>query len=383
LNVTLPRLAGGRNDTVDLFRALTVLVMVVVNDWAGVAGLPAWAGHLPADADAMSFVDAVFPAFLFIVGLSIPFALQQRAGAGQPPATMLRRAAQRAGALVVLGLFMVNAEEAGSTATMALPVAAWALAAYLGTFLLWGSLRGGPALAVRWRIAGAVLLGVLALLYRDAGGATMQPHWWGILGLIGWAYLLACAVYVGARGRVPLLLAAMVLCVVWYVAAAPRLGQGGHATHTAIVLAGSVAARLLFDAERPRVMAALGFALALAAAAAALRPGWKISKIHATPSWALYSAAACIVIAVLLRAALRRAPAAGARLAAWLAPVAANPLVAYLIPFVVEALLQLAGWQRPPLLRQGAAGIATALVYALAVLAATRWLAARGVRLRL
>lgn len=382
MGLALPRMAAGRNAAVDLFRALTVLVMVVVNDWSGVPGLPAWAAHMPADADAMSFVDAVFPAFLFIVGLSIPFALQQRADAGHGAAALLGHAAQRAAALIVLGLFMVNAEQATGTA-MLLPVPAWALAAYGGAFLLWGSLLGGPALPRPWRAAGAALLAVLALLYRGSDGGFMQTHWWGILGLIGWAYLLACAVFVAVQGRLLSLLAAVVLCVAWYVALDPLVGQGGHASHTAIVLAGCVVAGLLFDARRPRVAAAVALAAVLAAAATALRPGWPISKIHATPSWALYSAAACILVIVALRWLLRQAPAFGDRCAAVLAPVAANPLLAYLIPFVVEASMQLVGWQRPALLRDGAIGIATALAYALGVLLATRWLAARGVRLRM
>ena len=174
MTLALPRMAAGRNAAVDLFRALTVLVMVVVNDWSGVPGLPAWAVHMPADADAMSFVDAVFPAFLFIVGLSIPFALQQRADAGHAAAALLGHAAQRAGALVVLGLFMVNAEQA-SGAGMLLPVAAWALAAYAGAFLLWGSLLGGPALPPArcccwcWRCCTA---GAMAGSCRCTGGAS-------------------------------------------------------------------------------------------------------------------------------------------------------------------------------------------------------------------
>jgi len=381
-HLTLPRLAAGRNAAVDLFRALTVLVMVIVNDWSGVAGLPAWAAHMPADADAMSFVDAVFPAFLFIVGLSIPFALQQRAEAGHGAPALLGHAAQRAAALIVLGLFMVNAEQS-SGAGMLLPVPAWALAAYAGAFLLWGSLLGGPPLPRPWRVAGAVLLLALALLYRGNDGGFMRAHWWGILGLIGWAYLLACAVFVAVQGRLLPLLAAIVLCVAWYAGLEPLLGQGGHASHTAIVLAGCAVARLLFDAQRPHVAAAVALAAVLAAAATALRPGWPISKIHATPSWALYSAAACILVTVALRWLLHQAPAVGDRWAALLAPVAANPLLAYLIPFVVEASMQLAGWQRPALLRHGAIGIATAFAYALGVLLATRWLAARGVRLRM
>jgi len=114
-----------------------------------------------------------------------------------------------------------------------------------------------------------------------------------------------------------------------------------------------------------------------------LRPSFPISKIHATPSWALFSAAACVAIIVGLRALLQRAPVLGERWGAALAPVAANPLVAYLIPFVVEAVMALAGWQRPALLRQGAVGVLTALVFTLLVWQLTRWLVARGVRLRL
>jgi len=376
------REAQGRNRAIDVFRALTVLVMVAVNDWAGVAGLPAWAAHMPADADAMSFVDAVFPAFLFIVGLSIPFALQQRADAGQRLPQVLRHVLLRGGALVVLGVFMVNAEQRAGAA-MPLPMAAWALASYGAAFLLWGSLRGGAALPGGWRVAGALLLVALALVYRDAAGRTMQAHWWGILGLIGWAYVLACAVFIATRGRTVLLLAALALCVAWFAGLAPAPGQGAHASHTAIVLAGCVTARLLLGASRPRAAAALAFAVVLALAAAVLRPSFPISKIHATPSWALFSAAACVAIIVGLRALLQRAPVLGERWGAALAPVAANPLVAYLIPFVVEAVMALAGWQRPALLRQGAVGVLTALVFTLLVWQLTRWLVARGVRLRL
>ena len=56
--------------------------MVFVNELASIKDVPQWMKHMPADADAMTFVDLVFPAFLFIVGMSIPFALQQRLNKG-------------------------------------------------------------------------------------------------------------------------------------------------------------------------------------------------------------------------------------------------------------------------------------------------------------
>lgn len=64
--------------SIDAFRGITILVMVFVNELAGVRDIPQWMKHMPANADAMTFVDLVFPAFLFIVGMSIPFALNNR-----------------------------------------------------------------------------------------------------------------------------------------------------------------------------------------------------------------------------------------------------------------------------------------------------------------
>ncbi|WP_315820042.1 DUF5009 domain-containing protein [Paraflavitalea speifideaquila] len=68
--------------SIDVFRGITILVMIFVNDVAGVSGIPSWMKHVPADADAMTFVDLVFPAFLFIVGMSLPFALNNRLAKG-------------------------------------------------------------------------------------------------------------------------------------------------------------------------------------------------------------------------------------------------------------------------------------------------------------
>ena len=64
--------------SIDIFRGLTIFLMVFVNDLAGVSDIPAWMKHVPADFDGMTFVDVVFPAFLFIVGMAVPFAVKNR-----------------------------------------------------------------------------------------------------------------------------------------------------------------------------------------------------------------------------------------------------------------------------------------------------------------
>jgi len=361
---------------IDLLRGLTVAVMILVNEWAGVAGLPAWTKHMPADADAMSFVDMVFPAFLFIVGMSLPFALQARIDAGGPAAA-LRHAAGRSLALVVTGLFMVNAEMAPA----GLNGSAWLLAAFAGVFLIWGSVAGGPLLAWPWRAAGIALLAGLAVVYP--GG--MGLHWWGILGLIGWAYGLAALLFITAapRARLPLALGGIAACVGWFAFGAPQLGGGGHATHTALVLAG-LAAALLLHGPRPPTRAttwALLLAFLLLAAGFALRPHFPLSKIHATPSWGLACAGATLLLYLALLPLATAAP--GRAMLAVLGDAARHPLLAYLMPFILAALLALAAWHWPDALATGWAGLARGLVFLGLVLVLLKLLLRAGIRLRL
>jgi heparan-alpha-glucosaminide N-acetyltransferase len=379
-----PRLSRARITSIDAFRALTVLLMILVNEWHGVAGLPPWLRHYPAEADAMSFADAVFPAFLFIVGMSIPLALQQKLAAGRGPT--LQGVALRSVGLLVLGVLMVNAEGGHHAAAMPLPIGVWALLSYLGFFLVWGSLRGGPALAAPWRLAGAVLLLALALVWRGGadGSESIAPQWWGILGLIGWAYGLASLIYLLVRGHLGGLLLAAAACLAWWLWVQPS----GHATHTLIVLAGAITALLFLDTASSLSLAqrrwmALGLALLMAVLAALLRPEYRISKIHATPSWALYSAAASVLIFLALHGWLegRQRELPGWR---WLAPVATNPLLAYLLPFVIGAAMSLLALDWPPApWRVGVAGVLWGCAFAALVLVIVRMLSAQGVRLRI
>src|SRR3982751_4735920 len=124
--------------SIDAFRGITILVMVFVNELAGMRNIPAWMKHMPADADAMSFVDVVFPAFLFIVGMSIPFALNQRQARGDDGAALQRHVLARSLGLILLGFFMVNAEDGFNPARMPFNIGWWSLGLYTCTFLVWG-----------------------------------------------------------------------------------------------------------------------------------------------------------------------------------------------------------------------------------------------------
>src|SRR5262245_13471333 len=85
-----PQLTIQRVHSIDVFRGLTIYIMLFVNDVSGVKGLPAWMKHMPDGADGMTFVDVVFPAFLFIVGLAVPFAFARRISRGESNASIMR-----------------------------------------------------------------------------------------------------------------------------------------------------------------------------------------------------------------------------------------------------------------------------------------------------
>lgn len=198
-----------RFQSLDILRGLIILVMVFVNDLAGVQGVPAWMKHIePSTADGMTFVDLVFPAFLFIVGVSIPLAIGGRLERGVAATEIWRHILSRTASLLIIGVFMVNSETISSNGPLSPTL--WGLLVYTGVILTWLTFptkgqekgAGGRVVSIALHTGGVLMLVAAAFLYRgnDATGILqMRPQWWGILGLIGWAYLGACTIYMLCR----------------------------------------------------------------------------------------------------------------------------------------------------------------------------------------
>jgi predicted acyltransferase len=387
--------------SIDAFRGITFLIMIIVNELASVSGISVWLKHMPADADAMSFPDIVFPAFLFIVGMSIPFGINHRIAQAQTRWQLNVHIFLRALALIIMGLFMVNAESGYHQASMPISIQAWSLLSYLAFLLIWGVYQFKHVLINRILTAtGVMLLVVLALIYQggENGTQNMTPQWWGILGLIGWAYLISCGIYQLCRGQQKLLLFSVFICTAFYVlvhstyfahfiennhAIASLLKiiarLDGHAAHSSIVLLGVICTLIFFEEDstishsksesksEPRrfINAAILFMI-LILAATALRPDFKISKIYATPSWCFYSAAICIAVFGFLFWLIDLRKIQNWMIA--IKPAAINPLVCYLLPFAIEAILQLGGIQSPLRRFEAGMGIFAALFYSLLIM---------------
>src|ERR1700754_2787025 len=119
-----------RVTSIDVFRGLTMIVMIFVNDLAEVKGLPWWTYHAPGKVDAMTYVDMVYPAFLFILGMAIPLAVEQRLRKDPSQPRLWLHVALRSLSLLVLGLILANAG-GGDPALIHMRPSVWALLALL------------------------------------------------------------------------------------------------------------------------------------------------------------------------------------------------------------------------------------------------------------
>ena len=116
------------------------------------------------------------------------------------PGTALRDGLERivrgnTGALIVLGLFIVNAEDGYNLAAMPFNIGWWSLGLYLCTYLIWG-VYGSAAAGGRngWRAVGAIGLAICAVMILGASRRepiTLDPRLRGELKRLVLGYLRA------------------------------------------------------------------------------------------------------------------------------------------------------------------------------------------------
>lgn len=387
--------------SLDVFRGLTIFLMVFVNEVAGIRDLPQAFYHLPGNVDGMTMVDWVFAGFLFIVGMSIPFALNHRIKSGDDQKTLLMHILLRTFGLLVLGVFMVNAEGGHHEESMLIPKALWALMIYPAAILIWNKYHSGikpsPWL---YRGLGILILVVLAILYRggEHGELGMTPKWWGILGLIGWAYLFASILYLLSKGKIQIVLTAILLCLAIYILGHIESSNvpswfsmlrpyGSHATHTCIALSGVVLSLILFETRYKSDLVTLfrrsftwaGFLFLMGFA---LRPFFHISKNGATPSWGMYSSMFSVLAFLVIYWIIDiKKQDSWAKI---FQPAGANPLLTYIIPFILWALYDLFNfYPLPGEYKTGILGLVYCILYAFFVLWLVRILNKMNIRLQL
>ncbi len=427
-----PPHAGSRVISVDTLRGLTILLMVFVNDLGH--GAPSWMHHIqPPHADGMTLADIVFPFFLFIVGVSIPLALERGEGLGTSRWRQLLHILVRSAALLLLGVIELNSDE-----DRTLGPGRWGTFAAICVILAWcviprvaGWKRG---VLLTLKTVGILGLIVLLAIYRRqphtaevpflgsvANWVWLRIGWWGILGLIGWAYLTVALVTLLLGRRREWLMGGLGILILlhlamqhgglftrldhkpWLGPALPFLHSGARVIDTvgdyiglgdavgslaAITMAGCLLGSILRrDSDivdhRGRIRWAWTFVAGLFVAGLVTDTFEGINKIAATPTWCLWCAALACALWIVLYQVI---DVAGFR--AWsvvVRPAGANPLIAYFLHPVVLGLVSLAGSWNSLLSYKSSHNswivIAGSLGMALLVCAATGLIARLGLRM--
>ena len=388
---------GQRIASVDIFRALTMYLMIFVNDLWTLSDVPQWLEHAKRGEDRLGLADWVFPGFLFIVGLSIPLAINARKRKGQSNAAIFRHILIRSFALIVMGFFMVNFENINNDL---LPFSKyiWEILMATAIVLIWNDY---PRKKIFDKVPVGVLQGVgvailiyISVIYKSGSPEAplwLRPHWWGILGIIGWAYLLCATIYllIGPR-LIPMVI---IMLIFHGLNALHFTGTGSIAqlrfmvspSFHASVMTGVVASLFYLRYGKTGktiefMSIIIGLGIIFVAYALLTRPVWGISKLGATPSWTTVCAGISLIIFAILYyiSDIRNQR----KWASVIKPAGTATLTCYLIPYFYYPVMMLTGIFLPGFLKTGPIGIVKSLLFAFLIVQITGLLGKIYIRLK-
>lgn len=337
--------------SIDIVRGLTLLLMLFVNDLY-MPGVPAWLGHTEMNFDGMGLADWVFPSFLFMVGISIPYAIESRRRRGASDLQIAGHILWRTLSLICIGVALLNAGRINPEMT-GITSSTWRWLFFLFLFMLWNSYPRASRYDLIFKILRATgFIGIVVLLAIFRAGTPEDPQWlvaswWGILGLIGWGYVVAALTSLATRGS---LIGAVVVWAVffalncissaglndWATSLRTILGTVLQGNTPMIVLTGLVTGTYLMRSQhdkRRKMWTMVVAGVVSIAAGFVLRNWYIISKILATPSWGLI----CNGISLLVLAfVFYRTDICGrTRYTSLLETTGRNSMTTYLAPSVV------------------------------------------------
>ncbi|MDH6358245.1 DUF5009 domain-containing protein [Parabacteroides sp. PF5-9] len=389
-----------RNVAIDLLRALTMFVMIFVNDFWKIHDVPHWLEHATRGEDFMGLADVVFPCFLFVVGMSIPFALERRYSKGYSAESTIGHILSRTLALLVMGAFISNSE------ARLLPDVFYKIGVYwilmvIAFICIWNQYPRTDDLNKKrlftiLKVVGVLILFFLAITFRDPKGGVFAARW-GILGSIGWTYLLCAFIYIFTRDRlkylIPIWIVFVIICILgsrmnetWgseAILSLPRpnfynemlnilhIGNGALPAFTmgGIILS-LISTKYVHVENRKKVIFTVITVTLLFLAGIVARQFWILSKLSATPTWIFYVTGITVLTYAVLYWLVEKGKAGWFNI---IKPAGTATLTTYLMPYVAYGLADLTGIILPDWFTHGFMGIVNCLCFALVIIGAT-WL---------
>lgn len=386
--------------SIDAFRAVTMLLMIFVNDIEDIPNTPQWIHHARESADALGLADTIFPAFLFIVGLSIPFAFQKRLHSGHHH-QIPWRVTTRSFALIFIGFYHSNMETYNEATTL-LPRPVWESLVTFSFFFIFLDYRKEKSRLRKYALQGfgIVLLTVMSILYRtnDPYHTWLHFTWWGILGLIGWSYLVCSLIYYYSKGVTWVQAAAWLFFMFfnidfhfgWFDFLKPiqdYVWIAGNGAMQAFTMAG-VFVSVLYMRLTERNETKLLWVGMILMAVILFNLGFivryfsgGISKARDTPSWVLICTAISLIIYSIFIYVVDFK-----HKSRWfdiIKPAGTNAFTCYLVPFLFYPLYQMSNIGYPEYLSQGTGGLIKCIIFAFAMVWITGLLEKINIRLKI
>jgi predicted acyltransferase len=386
--------------TIDIMRGLTLFLMLFVNDLY-MKNVPWWLGHTEAGFDGLGLADWVFPGFLFMVGMAVPFAVQSRFKKGDSTRQVVFHIFTRTISLLIIGVLMLNVSRVNPELT-GMNKNLWAILMYISVFLVWNLYKNVPR-KLTFLLKGLGVAGLIVLVFIFRSGTPENPGWlitgwWGILGLIGWGYFATALVYLAAKenllrtGLFWLLFLALnifsqlgMLSFLNFLQPVFGVLIGGNTP--LLVISGLFFSLILrkTGSEHWKSFAATGtlIGILMLFSGFVLRNWFIISKIKATPSWGLICTGISMLLFVLLFLVLD--VWGKTRWSAVFKPAGQNSLTTYLAPDLIYFTVWMTGF---PLLfykhlDSSLLVIAGSAVWAFAMIGFAAMLSKIGIRLKL
>ena len=387
----------GRNLAIDMLRALTMTLMIFVNDFWKVHDVPQWMEHAKRGVDFMGLADFVYPAFLFCVGMSVPYAIESRYRKGYSGESTMGHILLRVLSLLIMGAFLGNSEARLDPDFTLYRIGTYWLVAVASFFLVWNTYPKNPSrrqsiLFTCLKIIGGLCLLFLAVTYRKPEGRVFDTSF-SILGGIAWTYLVAAVVYYFCRDNlrkiVPIWVAVLAVCVLTQrlrpemgdaaILDFPRpnflegmlrvlhIGNGG-AVFLALsgLLVSVVTEKIAGLPQGKRLLIGFGTALAAFLLGVFTRRFWIAAKLGLTLPCCLFVSAAAIFLYTLFRWLNAKG------LSGWFAiirPAGTATLTTYMIPYVFYGFADITGIVLPDWLTHGPMSLVNCFCFALICIA--------------
>lgn len=387
-----------RNLAIDMLRALTMFIMIFVNDFWKVHDVPHWLEHATYGKDFMGLADIVFPCFLFAVGMSIPYAIERRYAKGFSAESTLGHILSRTFALLVMGAFITNSEfRLSSEAPYSIGVY-WFLMAigFIGVWNQYPKPTSGlqKNLFCVFKIIGVLILLYLAFTFRNPQEGVFGAYW-GILGSIGWTYLICAVIYFFSRDHLKSLILIWIAFVLICLLGTPLREEFGGTAILAFpernFYHGMLSILHIGNGALPAFTMGGIILSVLSARYADKSTGWKlrnggivaviflligilahhfwiVAKIGATPTWVFYVIAISVAAYTLLNYLVSH------HITSWfnlIRPAGTATLTTYLVPYVFYGFADVTGIVLPDWFTHGFMGLVNCLCFAFVVIGVT------------